>query len=115
MENGGNLLRRMEESVVVENMQSTPVDVPNSGGWGVRVLREERAVDSSGRAHALPALTPNPLRPPTLQNTRYELFELVTSLGAYSAVAIVTAPRACTNSGLRVHGYGGSPPTQRGL
>ena len=74
MENGGKLVRRMEESVIVENLQSTPVDVPNSGGWGVRVLREERAMDSSGREHALPALTQISLGPPTLQNTRYELF-----------------------------------------
>ena len=45
VENGGKSLRRMEESVVVENLQSTLVEVPNSGGWGVRVLMEERATN----------------------------------------------------------------------
>ena len=103
-------MRRMEESVVVENLQSTPLEVPNSGGWRVRVLREERAMNSSGREHALQVLTPISLRPPTSQNIPYELFELVTFLGAYSAIAFVT-PHACTNSGLGVHGYGASPPT----
>ena len=56
--------RRVEESVVVRNLQITPVEVPNSGGWGVRVLREERAMYSSGREHALPALTQISLGPP---------------------------------------------------
>ena len=33
--------------IVVENLQSTLVEVPNSGGWGVRVLMEERATNRS--------------------------------------------------------------------
>ena len=32
---------------VVGNLQSTLVEVPNSGGWGVRVLMEERATNRS--------------------------------------------------------------------
>ena len=34
--NCGEWRKIMEESVVVENLQSTLVEVPNSGGWGVR-------------------------------------------------------------------------------
>ena len=32
---------------VVGNLQSTLVEVPNSGGWGVRVLMEERETNRS--------------------------------------------------------------------
>ena len=47
MENGGKSLWRMEEPVVGENLQRALVEVPNPGGWGVRVLMEERATNRS--------------------------------------------------------------------
>ena len=69
MGDGGKSLRRMDESVVVENLRSTLVEVPNSGGWGVRVLREERAMNRSPKyvcqgacatsAHSDPSLSPH--------------------------------------------------------
>ena len=46
-ENGRKSLWRMEESVVGENLQRALVEVPNPGGWGVRVLMEERATNRS--------------------------------------------------------------------
>ena len=103
----------------MENLERTLVEVSNSGWWGMRVLREERAKNWSPKyvwqgAFATSAHS-DPHPSPTSRNARYEVFKLGHFPGSVYAVAFVSAPRTCTNSGLRVHGYGGSPPTQRGL
>ena len=46
----GERQKNVEENggiTVVGNLQSTLVEVPNLGGWGVRVLMEERATNRS--------------------------------------------------------------------
>ena len=95
VENGRKSLGRMEESVVVENLQSILVEVPNSGGWGVRALREERAKSWSPRyvcrKYALQVPNPISLCPPTSQNAWYEFFKLGHFPGSVYAVAF--APR----------------------
>ena len=114
MGDGGKSLRRMDESVVVENLRSTLVEVANLCAWRVG---EERALNRSevrvaGRMRykcSLRSLTV----PPTSRNAQYELFKLVHFPGSVYAVAFASAPRTCKHSGLRVQGYGGSPPNQR--
>ena len=96
-------------------MQTALVEVPNSCGWGVGVLREGRAMKSEvcvcGRENALQVLTPIPHCPPASQNAQYELCDIGHFPGSMYTVAFVSAPRTCAHGGLRVHGYGGSPLT----
>ena len=96
VENGGKLLWRMEESVVKGELAEYPCRGPNSGGWGVRALEEERAKNWSPkyamcRKHALQVPNPISLCPPTSQNVRYEFFKLGHFPGSVYAVAF--APR----------------------
>ena len=121
VENGGKSLRRMEGSLLWRTC-GVPLLVFQTrvgGDWGVRVLKEERAKNWSPKyvwqgAFATSAHSDPPLSP-QFANVRYELFKLGHFPGSVYAVAFTSSPSACTNSGLRVHGYGGSPPTQRGL
>ena len=83
MGDGGKSLRRMDESVVVENLRSTLVEVANLCAWRVG---EERALNRSevrvaGRMRykcSLRSLTVPPLR----ETCSTSSSSLVTSLGA---------------------------------
>ena len=103
----------------MENLQRTLVEDLNSGWWGMRALREERAKNWSPKyvwqgAFATTAHS-DPPPSPQFANAQYELFKLGHFPGSMYVLAFASTPRACTHSGLRVQGYGGSPPTQRGL
>jgi len=76
VENDEKSLRRIEESIVVEDLQSTLVEVPNSGGWGVRVLREERTMNRGPKLVRQGACATSAPIPLSSQNAGYELFKL---------------------------------------
>ena len=87
--------------IVVENLQRTLVEDSNSGWWGMRVLREERAKNWSPKyvwqgpfatsAHSDPPPSPQ------FANARYELFKLGHFPESVYAAAFVSAPiSACS-------------------
>ena len=83
------------------------------GNEGTKGEKGDEVRSTCASKSELQVLSPIPHCPPASQN-EYELFDIGHFPGSMYAVAFVSAPRTC-HSGLRVHGYGGSPPAQRDL